>query len=174
MKVLALDLGTNCGVAHNLFGNLTVRTEKLATDREITAWGKSRMTRRQDPRAVRFHDFLAGLPTPDVVAFEDVEFQTYTKQTQLWSSYRTAVWLAFKRPTIIECVPVSTLKRFATGHGGATKEMMEAALRRQHPEVFRQKTALDDNGVDAAWIWFWANHVLARYVNKPFSVAATA
>lgn len=167
MRILALDLGTNCGVAHNLNGKLVVFTKTFATDREVTQWGKQRLTRRQDPRVVRFRDFLSDIPAPDVVVFEDVEFQTYTKQTQLWSSFRTAVWLVFKQPTLIECVPVSTLKKFATGHGGATKEMMESALRRQHPEILNQKQALDDNGVDAAWLWFWANRSLARYVAKP-------
>jgi hypothetical protein len=163
MKILGLDLGTNCGVAHNLSGNeLTVFTKTFATDKEVTRWGQERLTRRQDPRIVRFADFLSGLGNPDVVIFEDVEFQTYTKQTQLWSSFRTAVWLTFKH-SLLECVPVSTLKKFATGHGGATKPMMEAAMRREHPEIFRQKQAVDDNGVDAAWLWFWAKKHLARY-----------
>jgi hypothetical protein len=62
----------------------------------------------------------------------------------------------------MECVPVSTLKKFATGHGGATKEMMEISLRKQRPEVFLQKRFVDDNAVDAIWILLWAQAKLIR------------
>lgn len=164
MRILGLDLGTHCGVAFAEDDLFSVHTEHLASAKEIKEWGEERLTRRQDPRVLRLRDYLLGLPQMDVVVFEDVEFSSYTKQTQLWSSYRTVVWLVFKQPpTVVECVPVATLKKFATGHGGATKEMMETALRRQHPEIFRQKRPLDDNGVDAAWLCLWAKHVFGRY-----------
>lgn len=95
----------------------------------------------------------------DLVVFEDVQFQSSTMQTQLWASWRTAVWLAFPK-TLIDCVPVGTLKKFATSNGGATKEQMSAALKRQHPG--RWNANLDDNTIDAIWLWLWAQKNLSR------------
>jgi Holliday junction resolvasome RuvABC endonuclease subunit len=160
VKILALDLGTNIGVAHNFNGDLEATTHTLATDREITEWGKKRITRRCDPRMARLHKILSDFPTPDIVVFEDVEFSSYTKQTQLWASFRTTVWLAFGPKCQIECVPVTTLKKFATGHGGATKEQMAAALFRQQPEL--KDAGLDDNAIDAIWLFSWAAQNLSR------------
>jgi Holliday junction resolvasome RuvABC endonuclease subunit len=118
------------------------------------------MLRRQDPRIARLFHWLRGVLKPDLVVFEDVEFQTYTCQTQLWSSFRTAVWLAFSdRSVILECVPVTTLKKFATGYGSADKKQMRAALFTQFPET---RPDLDDNAVDALWILKWAEHNLGR------------
>jgi hypothetical protein len=46
----------------------------------------------------------------------------------------------------ITAVPVATLKKFAAGHGAATKEMMAAALEK----IIGDKVAgLDDNAIDA-------------------------
>jgi hypothetical protein len=164
LKILAVDLGTHCGLAHNITptGAVTAWTEHLATASEVTTWGRTRMTRRNDPRISRLAKLLSCGPTPDVVVFEDVQFQSYTLQCQLWSSLRAAIWLTLGKSCIVECVPVATLKKFATGHGGATKEMMEAALRRTSPELFNQKQTLDDNAIDAIWILKWAEHNLAR------------
>lgn len=167
MKILALDLGTNLGIAHNLnpSGELVAETRVLASAKEITAWGKSRMTRRCDPRALRMQELLLSFPPADVVVFEDVEFSTYTKQTQLWATWRTILWISFGRSSsVIECVPVTTLKRFATGSGAADKDQMAAALYRQSPELLNN--SLDDNAVDAIFLWKWANHNLARMLRK--------
>jgi hypothetical protein len=57
-------------------------------------------------------------------------------------------------------VATGVLKRFATGNGGATKEQMENALKRQHPT--RWTMGLDDNAVDAIWLWLWAQKNLSR------------
>lgn len=166
MKILALDLGTNLGIAHNLnpSGELVAETRVLASATEITAWGKERLTRRCDPRVLRLQELFQSFPPVDIVAFEDVEFSTYTKQTQLWSAYRTTLWLSFGRSCLIECVPVTTLKLFATGSGAADKAQMAAALYRQHPEW--KNKGLDDNAVDAIFLWKWANHNLARMTKK--------
>lgn len=164
LRILAIDLGTHCGLAHNCTptGAVTAWTEHLATAREITEWGRSRMTRRNDPRILRLSKILQRIPKPDVCVFEDVCFQTYTKQTQLWSSLRAAVWLTLGESCILECVPVATLKKFATGHGGATKPMMETALRRANPDMFKQLQTLGDDAVDALWLFKWAEKYLAR------------
>ena len=135
----------------------------LATAKEITAWGKERLTRRCDPRARRLYSniqkFFLRRPDcqPNVVVFEDVEFSTFTLQTQLWSALRTAVWLAVPQGVLIECVGVSALKKFATGHGGATKEMMMRAA----PNSLRGH---DDNAIDAWHLAQWAKRNLSRAV----------
>ena len=183
MNILALDLGTTTGWA-------ALDTEadpqlqrigsvRLASAEEIKQWGLRRIDRRQDPRPLRLYDHLAARLKPDIIIFEDVEFQTYTKQTQLWSSLRTAVWFYARNVNALcECVPVSVLKKFATGHGGATKAMMVSALVRRFPNRFsrakvNQMTVLenqpgshaivqDDNAVDAAWLALWAQQHLGR------------
>lgn len=162
MKILALDLGTHTGVAHNFNGELEATTYTLATAKEITAWGKKRMTRRCDPRMQRLYKILSEFPTPDIVVFEDVEFSSHTKQTQLWASFRATAWLALGNKCYIECVPVQTLKMFALGYGGplADKDAMAAALYRQQPELKKMK--LDDNAVDAIWLFSWAVQNLSR------------
>jgi len=159
-NVLALDLGTNAGFA---FGynreSLIAKGYEMGTKNEIAHWGKSRLSRRCDPRVVRFFDILEKF-TPGIVVFEDVQFASSTYQVQLWASFRGAIWCRFgSNPNIvIECVPTGTLKKFATGHGNATKEMMENSLFRQHPEWKSAK--LTDDAIDALWLWYWAEQHL--------------
>lgn len=158
--ILALDLGTNTGFC---FGSepdeLFLGTDKFATAKEVREWGKNRMTRRCDPRVLRFYDRLHRFRRPDIVVFEDVEFSSYTKQTQLWASFRTAVWLAFGvGRVLVECVPVGTLKRFATGAGNANKNGMARAASRLGLDVDK----LDDNAIDAYHLWRWAHLNLTR------------
>lgn len=162
MKILALDLGTKTGVAFGrTAGSPEVATHRWATAKEITEFHKTRMDRRGDPRVTRLFSYLKALASlkPDAVVFEDVQFQSSTFQTQLWASWRTAVWLAFAPPTIIECVPTGTLKKFA-GAGNLDKDGMSKALRTQHPSLWRP--SYDDNAIDAMWIWLWAKHTLGR------------
>jgi Holliday junction resolvasome RuvABC endonuclease subunit len=161
VKILAIDLGTHTGVACN-FDLWTPRemTWDLATPKEVTAWGKQRLTRRCDPRITRFKVFLQALPvSPDLVVFEDVEFSTYTKQTQLWSSFRTVIWVVFGGRAVIDCVPVTTLKKFATGSGNADKAMMRYAMFKHYPDT---DPNLDNNAIDALWILKWAEKNLSR------------
>lgn len=164
MKILALDLGTNTGIACNWQARAftaPAMTIKLAQPEEVTNWGRTRLTRRCDPRIQRLFYYLRDFETPDLVVFEDVEFSTFTKQTQLWSAFRTVVWLAFPPRVVIECVPVTALKKFAAGFGCATKEHMKRALFTQCPEVYAGLT-LDDNAIDAYWILKWAEKNLSR------------
>lgn len=163
MNILGLDLGTYTGYAWNHAEHFECGTWTLGTDKEIKAWGKDRSRRRCDPRITRLYANLVILQDKhqfDRVVFEDVQFSSSTYQTQLWSSFRTAVWLGIPSG-IIECVPTGTLKKFATGHGGATKEMMAAALSRKHPEIHLTENATDDT-VDAIWLWQWAKINLGR------------
>lgn len=183
MNILALDLGSKTGFASNidaggrfLVNSFICGTWKLATDKELAIARTKRMDRRRDPRVTElFSRLIAAKDACNIqaVVFEDVQFSSYTLQTQLWSSLRAAVWLAFDS-AIIECVPVSTLKKYATGNGAATKEEMACALCRHDPRfkigkdrkgkfvVVCGNEIVDDNGVDAAWIHRWATQNLSR------------
>lgn len=155
MNVLALDLGTHTGACWNLGQELQCETWILATAKEIRQWGKERTTRTRDPRVERLCSKVSELPEFDVIIFEDVQFASYTKQVQLWSALRSAVWLCGKAK-FYECVPVQTLKKFATGAGNATKEMMIAAV------PHKGEKPLDDNAADAYHLWSYAHTNLKR------------
>jgi hypothetical protein len=164
MHILALDLGTHTGFARTIPGSELIEagTWHLASKSEVTAWGKQRLTRRDDPRIHRLAEKLGCEPVPDVVIFEDVEFQTYTLQCQLWASLRTVVWLSFGEHSFMECVPVTTLKKFATGNGWADKAGMLAAIRKRFPAY--DTAGLDDNAIDAIWLHHWASTKLSRAI----------
>lgn len=180
MKILALDLATNCGYAYNDDKTYHCGTYVLASDKELKAARKQRMNRRLDLRVTQlFHTVQALQNTHgfNVITFEDVEFQSYTLACQLWASLRAAMWLgAYQTKPIFDAVPVATLKLFATGHGGATKEMMVKALIKNDPHFTknedptcaywhpdnRTSIRIDDNAVDAIWLWKRANQLFNR------------
>lgn len=149
MNILALDLGTKTGYAYNLDEKFICGTWTLATPKEINQWGKNRLVRRRDPRigGLKWRIDMRGI---DLIIFEDVLFCSTTYQCQLWASLRAVVWLT--NCPRIDCVPVQTLKKFATGKGNATKsEMAKAALL-----AGKELPKLDDNGIDAYHLWRWA------------------
>lgn len=183
MKILGLDLATSTGYAYNDDrGQFHCGSWLLATDAELKAARKQRLNRRLDPRVTKLFQLTQGLQSLhnfDVIVFEDVEFSSYTLQCQLWASFRAAIWLApqTRKQPIFEAVPVQTLKKFATGHGGATKEMMCRALVKQDPcfshhpasaEKLFYRTlcgvnwTINDDAVDAVWLWKWAKQFLGR------------
>lgn len=172
MNILALDLGTKTGWAVGREAG----TWPLMKPKEVTEQGKLRGDRRLDLRVVRLWGKLADVHkrTPlAYIVFEDVRFGSTTMQAHLWASFRTVVWLfAFLHGIKTECLDTSKLKQYATGHGGATKEMMAAWLVKRMPERYRLgkdgvvgvdiQTELDDNGVDAAHLLRWAEAVLIK------------
>ena len=154
MNILGLDLGTQTGYCYNVGDTLSLGTWTLATDAEIKRWGQTRQRRTDDPRIARLCDKLDSLDAFDVVIFEDVEFASSTFQVQLWASLRASVWLCAKR-TAIQCVPVGTLKLFATGDGHAGKPKMEKFFfREKGAEQFRG--LVNDDAIDAYFLWKWA------------------
>lgn len=157
MNILALDLGTNVGYAYNQGTAFQAGTWTLATDTEVAKWGKVRLTRRKDPRIERLCEHLSKLPQFDAIVIEDVQFQSARKQAHLWAGLRSAVWLCLKGK-VFEAVDVKVLKKFA-GYGGADKDAMRRLLYARHPKMLPY---LDDNGVDACWIWHWAKENLGR------------
>lgn len=188
MNTLALDIGTNTGFAvlktddphFSLSG-----TWLLADQDALKEARKEGIERRLD---IRFRELfrIVGEAIDEFnitrIIFEDVQFQSSQAQTQLWSRLTGAVWgAALSAPHEIEvqCVPVGTLKQFATNHGGADKCMMADALKLKYPQLFHLRTEenpdynpkkkrskprinvlkklstntdMDDNEVDAIWL----------------------
>lgn len=165
MNILALDYGTKTGYC---YGNITTEfpekagTWTLGTPKEIKQWGLNRRTRTRDPRIARLANHLRVFPLADAVVFEDVQFASSTYQVQLWASLRAVSWTDYPDNVAFECVPVGTLKKFATGSGTASKEQMGSALSRKHTQLYDAPVDLDDNAIDAIWIWLWAKQNLAR------------
>jgi hypothetical protein len=164
-NILALDLGTDTGWALNHGSVLSAGTWNLATSSEIAEWGRDRTRRRKDRRIIRFFEALQRVDAEhhiDIVIFEDVQFSSSTAQTQLWSSFRGALWCAFPETVIYECVPTGKLKIFGANHGGATKDMMKNSLLRLHSRW--KGVNLSDDAVDALWLWYWANDRLKNLI----------
>lgn len=172
MTVVGLDLGTKTGYAIMTGGVLVnAGTWTLASPKAIKEAAKLRLDRRGDPRFFLLKTTLFNLTLQhkvDWIVFEDVQFSSTTMQTQLWATWRAAVWSM--APAIkIECVPVATLKKFATGNGGATKEGMARALVKAD-DRFRldgenvrdtlSSALLDDNAVDAIHLARWGHKTL--------------
>lgn len=171
MRILALDIANKTGYAHNcVTGDLRAGTIELGTRKEITEWGRKRMTRRCDDRVCRLINLIKSYK-PETIVFEDVQFVQTQVQGQLWPSLRTAIWAyACSNKVLVECVPVQTLKLYATGKGGAGKALMCRALSSRDKRfsakgetVFDIETGLwlDDNAVDAIWLWKWGQEHLA-------------
>lgn len=131
MNILALDLGTSTGWAALVNGVESSGVWKLATDKELKAQKLDRMDRRNDLRITRLFQYI-GLELSrmkvDWCVYEDCQFLSTQLQSQLWASLRAAIWLQSADGLKIDCVPVGTLKKFATGKGNATKEEMVAAI----------------------------------------------
>jgi Holliday junction resolvasome RuvABC endonuclease subunit len=186
MNTLALDLGTHTGYSYNDGDDFYCGTWKLATPAQIKEQRKKRLDRRGDCRIHGLYGAISMVLKThriNAVVFEDVQFSSSTMQTQLWASLRAAVWLA-SAGIFVECVPVGTLKKFA-GHGAASKEQMGTFLTQRDNRFFLDRerkvyfrnfgregltsypwTPIDDNAVDAVWLWHWAKANLGRTALK--------
>lgn len=172
MKILALDLGTKTGYALEADSYpLSCGSIRLATPDEIRNQAKTRMDRRGDVRFLRLVIFLRKVCrdfSPDWIVFEDVQFASTSQQAHLWATWRAAVWLmSYESPCAVECCPVGTLKKFATGKGNALKPAMAKYLCknprfRLGDGVIDTVTGLkiDDNAVDALHLLNWAKSIL--------------
>lgn len=173
MRICALDLGTHTGVCIGTQDGIEfVETITLATEKELRYARKLRMDRRQDIRVVRLWNKLreleSGAGVINWIVFEDVQFSSSTQQTQLWSSFRSCVWLfAHLRGIDIDCLATGKLKNYATGSGSADKAWMAQAIlkhagfgldgnRRVIYNSCQGPKILDDNAVDAAHLFQWA------------------
>lgn len=175
MKILALDLGTDCGYAAIVPGDHKVGTWRLASPTDLRAAKSFRWDRRLDLRARALWDNLDQLHhwagKLDWILFEDVRFGKSLAQVQLWSSFRGVVWAFAAHNRIqIDCLDTGKLKIFATHSGAADKPAMARALVARWPDKYilengcvkRTKcgTFLDDNAVDALWLLAWGNKII--------------
>lgn len=176
---LALDLGQHLGWAAMVGDQRMGGTWELTTDKQRKEAAAQGLDRRCDPRFGRMLDrlmeFRGNFGCPDQIIFEDVQFSEYTLQTQLWSSFRAAIW-AFQwlRPNVdVQCLDTSRLKVWGAHHGGATKLMMGAWLVKKHPNFWvknpnptencfvRERftgARVDDNQVDAQHLLDYSIH----------------
>ena len=158
MNILALDLATKTGWACRDNGQIRAGTWTLATPKQL----KGRDECAPDLRLLWLRSRLTTLCNefhPMVLAYENVQFVQSRAQGFLWAGLRAMVWLVAHEQGIrtIGC-PVKTLKKFATGNGNADKDEMAAALYTQ-PDMVNMPPnlrTLDDNGVDAVHLLFWA------------------
>ena len=158
MNILALDLGSNTGFAYRF------RECVIADTWEFPAKKKGADCCTVDPRLLLFRNKLLsviGALRPTHFVYEDVKFVRSQAQAHLWAGFRAVLWLVatdHKIPCL--CVPVQTLKIFATGKGNSDKDAMALAL---HEAVLNKQVLLDltvdkldDNAVDAVHLLRWA------------------
>jgi Holliday junction resolvasome RuvABC endonuclease subunit len=154
-SVLALDLGTKTGFAIMNGGVVTSGTHRLR--RDVKASG------------VRFLEFrnwlIATIDTCgiDTVYFERVYAHKGTDAAHVYGGFMyTLAAVCVEKKIVCVGVPVSTIKKFATGNGNATKEEMIAAARS------RGLNPVDDNEADALAILFLALKTMKRDGNRYF------
>ena len=169
MRTLTLDLGTKTGWTITDGSVLQSGTIKLASEEELQAQRVEGKERTLDIRFVRLLDFILGhikIGGINRIVFEDVQFASTQMQAQLWASLRAAIWAAVNGTSIeVFCVPVGTLKVFATGSGSAKKPEMASALFNIEPTLYKlspqgtlfrtegsEVISIDDNEVDAIWL----------------------
>ena len=175
MKILALDLGVHTGYALEAddyplaCGTWTLGVEKAnrSLDYRIRVLWKTLQTLHKGFKI-------------DRLVWEDVQFQSAgCAQTQLWASLRTVCWfMGIEHAIHLDCCPVQTLKKWATGSGGATKDdmarhlcqnprfkLVECALKsgknKGKPAPLQvldtvTRSLLDNNAVDALHLLGWA------------------
>ena len=149
MNTLALDLGTKTGFAIKCETNKVVDgpysattytvasgTWALSDPKAITQARVEGWDRKCDPRfnALCLH-IEEAVDDCDIkaVVFEDILFGSTSMQSHLWATFRAAIWAVKRAKNFeVDCINSSTLKKYATGHGGATKQMMAAHLLKGH------------------------------------------
>lgn len=145
MNVLALDLGTRTGWAIKRETSKQVEDSYEATTYTVISgtWALS------DPKAIkqaraegwdrkcdpRFNALCLHIEEAveecqiKAVVFEDILFGSTSMQAHLWATFRAAIWAVKRKHDFeVDCLNSATLKKYATGHGNATKQMMAAHL----------------------------------------------
>ncbi len=144
--ILALDLGTRAGYAHDINSDINHGFIDFKTKR------------MESPgmRYVRFKQWLESRdPAPIVIVFEEVRRHAGTTAAHVYGGFLSHL-TAFCAENNIEYVgvPVGTIKKFATGKGNASKKMMIQAAQLAGRDI------TDDNEADAYWILMYAKREL--------------
>lgn len=145
-SIVALDLGSQTGWAARLrTGAIISDSESLTIGRHMSAGAKflelSRLLGQIETRC-------DGI---DLLVLEDVMSHKGTIAAQMYGGFvATIVAWCDNRGISYAGVPVGTIKKFATGHGNASKPMMVEFARSKGIEV------KDHNQADALALLFWA------------------
>lgn len=170
-RFIGMDLGSNCGVAiYDIIPGKKLLQENL----QLFQWDLS--TQGLDSGAARFVRLRAFLNTvaPDVIGYEDVKYsppreffvnkkfgipavlsRVATASEVLGGMKVTVATWAEEASLISQGFAISTIKKFATGSGKASKEDMIAAANKSLGAAFnadKYKNTGIDNVVDAAFV----------------------
>jgi crossover junction endodeoxyribonuclease RuvC len=152
VRVLGIDPGTNCGWAL-LETNMPGAPFAGPIHRASGVWGLK--GGRHEGGGMRFvrlrkylRDLLDAMPV-DAVAYEEVRRHMGTDAAHIYGGVvATLTEVCEERSLPYTGIPVGTVKRRATGKGGADKAAMIAAARAAWPLACVD----DDNHADALWI----------------------
>jgi Holliday junction resolvasome RuvABC endonuclease subunit len=170
-RYLGLDLGSNCGVA---IYDYVPKTNLLQENLKLFQWDLSTQGLESGAaRFVRLRAFL-NVTKPEVLAYEDVKYsppkeffmnkkfgipavlsRVATASEVLGGMKVTVATWAEEENKISNGFAISTIKKYATGNGKASKEDMIAAANRQLGIAFdasKYKSTGIDNVVDAAFV----------------------
>ena len=156
MKILALDLGTKCGFAYSGGGS--------------GVWNLApRRHESQGMRWIKFRQSLNdALKDVDMVAYEEVARHLGTHAAHIYGGFLAILQeMCEERKIEFVGVPVGTIKKFATGRGNASKDMMIKAANqltgRGDTGSGNPEPVVDDNEADATCLLAYAKE---QYGNK--------
>ena len=170
-RYLGLDLGSNCGVA---IYDYIPKAKLLQENLKLFQWDLSTQGLESGAaRFVRLRAFL-NVTKPEVLGYEDVKYsppkeffmnkkfgipavlsRVATASEVLGGMKVTVATWAEEENKISNGFAISTIKKYATGNGKASKEDMIAAANRQLGIAFdasKYKSTGIDNVVDAAFV----------------------
>jgi Holliday junction resolvasome RuvABC endonuclease subunit len=153
MSTLALDLGSATGYAIWKDGQITIGTKKLRRDKEASG-----------VRALDFYRWLTQTIREhgiNQVYFERVYAHSGAEAAHLYGYFMHTL-AAVCEELHVKCtgIPVTTIKKYATGNGRATKEEMMNFARRCG------FNPIDDNAADALAILLTGLNTLNSQQNR--------
>lgn len=141
MNILALDLATKCGWC--------------VTPRTSGVWVLANKNRHAS-EGIRYITFEKRLRTAikglrvEFIAYEEVRHHTSTGASHVYGGLQAILLKVAEELGInYQSIPVSQIKKHATGRGNANKDAMVAAAEEKWPAIRIE----DDNHADALWIW---------------------
>lgn len=141
-RILALDLGTKLGWA--LLDGSSISSGEMNLHPH----------KNEGPgmRLVRFRKFLDTIGKVDAVYYESVNRHMGTQAAHVYGSLegRLQEWCEDNGITEYCGIPVTQIKKHATGKGNADKKAMIAAAQKQWPEQNIKDT--EDNRSDSLWV----------------------
>ena len=152
MKIFAIDLGTKTGWALSGGGSGVWNLAPRRHESQGMRWIKFRQS---------LNDALQNL---DMVAYEEVARHLGTYAAHIYGGFLAILQeMCEERKIDFVGVPVGTIKKFATGKGNASKEMMIWAA----CDIVKHPGITDDNEADAICLLAYAeNQFGAKPGNK--------